>query len=67
MGFYATSVLCGIGFTMSLFIASLAFEQTGAGSVVSGGRLGILLGSGLSTLVGFSLLMLFNPMSKKNA
>jgi Na+:H+ antiporter, NhaA family len=67
MGFYATSVLCGIGFTMSLFIASLAFEQTGAGSVVSGGRLGILLGSGLSTLVGFSLLMLFNPMSKKIA
>ncbi len=65
MGFYATSVLCGIGFTMSLFIASLAFEQTGAGSVVSGGRLGILMGSGLSTLVGFSLLMLFNPMSKK--
>jgi Na+:H+ antiporter, NhaA family len=67
MGFYATSVLCGIGFTMSLFIASLAFEQTGAGSVVSGGRLGILMGSGLSTLVGFSLLMLFNPMSKKMA
>jgi Na+:H+ antiporter, NhaA family len=67
MGFYATSVLCGIGFTMSLFIASLAFEQTSAGSVVSGDRLGILMGSGLSTLVGFSLLMLFNPMSKKMA
>lgn len=67
MGFYATSVLCGIGFTMSLFIASLAFEQTSAGSVVSGDRLGILMGSGLSTLVGFSLLMLFNPISKKIA
>ncbi|MET0027853.1 MAG: Na+/H+ antiporter NhaA [Candidatus Thiodiazotropha sp.] len=65
MGFYATSVLCGIGFTMSLFIASLAFEQGGAGVQVSGDRLGILLGSGLSTLVGFSLLLLFNPVKEK--
>ncbi|MET0064761.1 MAG: Na+/H+ antiporter NhaA [Candidatus Thiodiazotropha sp.] len=64
-GFYATSILCGIGFTMSLFIASLAFEQTGGGALVNGDRLGILLGSGLSTLVGFSLLMLFNPASEK--
>ncbi len=67
IGFYATSVLCGIGFTMSLFIASLAFEQSGAGAQVSGDRLGILLGSGLSTLVGFSLLMLFNPVKEKPA
>ena len=60
-GFYATSVLCGIGFTMSLFIASLAFEQGGSDVVVMGDRLGILLGSGLSAVVGFLMLKLLNP------
>jgi NhaA family Na+:H+ antiporter len=60
-GLYATSVLCGIGFTMSLFIASLAFEQTGEGAVIMGDRLGILFGSGLSAIVGLLLLKLFNP------
>jgi len=58
--FYATSVLCGIGFTMSLFIASLAFEQGGSDLVVEGDRLGILLGSLLSALVGY-LLFRFTP------
>ncbi len=60
-GFYATSVLCGIGFTMSLFIASLAFEQGGTSEVIMGDRLGILLGSCLSALVGFLVMRLFNP------
>ena len=41
---------CGIGFTMSLFIAGLAFEH-GSGDYFSGDRLGILLGSILSALV----------------
>ncbi len=62
-GFYATSVLCGIGFTMSLFIASLAFEQAGSDAVVMGDRLGILLGSALSAVVGFLMLKLLNPSS----
>ncbi|MEJ2612854.1 MAG: Na+/H+ antiporter NhaA [Candidatus Thiodiazotropha sp.] len=60
-GFYATSVLCGVGFTMSLFIASLAFEQGGSDVVVMGDRLGILLGSGISAVIGFLLLKLVNP------
>ena len=35
---------CGIGFTMSLFIAGLAFEH-GSGAYFAGDRLGILFGS----------------------
>lgn len=60
-GFYGVSVLCGIGFTMSLFITSLAFEHTGAGESVVADRLGILLGSFLSAIVGYLILRLFNP------
>ncbi|MBK8187285.1 MAG: Na+/H+ antiporter NhaA [Cellvibrio sp.] len=46
------AIICGVGFTMSLFIGSLAFEQTiGAGSTNE--RLGILLGSILSATVGY--------------
>jgi len=52
---YGVALLCGIGFTMSLFIASLAFEQSGAGSVVVD-RLGILVGSTLSGIAGFVVL-----------
>jgi NhaA family Na+:H+ antiporter len=63
-GFYATSLLCGIGFTMSLFIASLAFEQGGSDVVVMGDRLGILLGSALSAVAGYLMLKLFNPAAK---
>lgn len=46
------SVLCGIGFTMSLFVASLAFSGT---SPVHAGleRVGILLGTLLSGVLGY--------------
>ncbi|PVV05514.1 MAG: Na+/H+ antiporter NhaA [gamma proteobacterium symbiont of Ctena orbiculata] len=60
-GFYATTILCGIGFTMSLFIASLAFEQGGISNIIMGDRLGILLGSALSAVVGFLILKMLNP------
>jgi Na+:H+ antiporter, NhaA family len=63
-GFYGTSVLCGIGFTMSLFIASLAFEQGGSDVIVLGDRLGILLGSAISAVMGFVLLKVFDPAAK---
>ena len=45
---------CGIGFTMSLFIAGLAFEH-GSGDYFSGDRLGILVGSVLSALAAYIL------------
>lgn len=52
---YGTSILCGIGFTMSLFIGSLAFESTGINTIFDE-RLGILIGSLLSGIVGYLLL-----------
>ena len=41
---YGTAALCGIGFTMSLFIGSLAFDETGV-TLIFDERLGIILGS----------------------
>jgi len=52
---YGGSLLTGIGFTMSLFIASLAFEETGVNLMVDE-RLGILLGSILSGIFGYIVL-----------
>ena len=46
---------CGIGFTMSLFIAGLAFEH-GSGGYFGGDRLGILVGSILSAIAAYLLL-----------
>lgn len=50
-----TSLLCGIGFTMSLFIGSLAFEETGV-NLLFDERLGIVMGSLLSGILGFMVL-----------
>ena len=55
MQMYGLSVLCGIGFTMSLFISSLAFEQSGHGFVAND-RLGIIAGSLISAVVGYVIL-----------
>ncbi|MGQ0766173.1 MAG: Na+/H+ antiporter NhaA [Gemmatimonadota bacterium] len=52
---YGMSALCGIGFTMSFFIASLAFEQ-GASAYFGLERLAILVGSLTSAIAGFMIL-----------
>lgn len=52
---YGVSALCGIGFTMSLFIGSLAFEQGGPDYAVEV-RLGILIGSLLAGILGYLIL-----------
>ncbi|MFG0833029.1 Na+/H+ antiporter NhaA [Aeromonas bivalvium] len=57
---FAVSILCGIGFTMSMFIASLAFEHGGM-DYGSYSRLGILVGSTLAALVGYVAMRLALP------
>lgn len=52
---FGVSALCGIGFTMSLFIGSLAFEETGV-NLLFDERLGIVMGSLLSGVLGFVVL-----------
>ncbi|WP_054178310.1 Na+/H+ antiporter NhaA [Trabulsiella odontotermitis] len=51
----AVGVLCGIGFTMSIFIASLAFGGV-APALINWAKLGILIGSIASAVVGYCLL-----------
>lgn len=51
---YGVSVLTGIGFTMSLFIDSLAFENSHQFFYTD--KLGILIGSFLSGVLGYLIL-----------
>jgi NhaA family Na+:H+ antiporter len=55
---YAVACLTGVGFTMSLFIGSLAF---GAADEMNSVRLGVVLGSVLSGLFGYVLLKTATP------
>lgn len=53
--------LCGIGFTMSLFIADLAF---GASTALAAAKLGILLASAFAGVIGSALLARRWPLPK---
>ncbi|KXJ60868.1 MAG: sodium:proton antiporter [Alteromonas sp. Nap_26] len=52
---YGCALLCGVGFTMSLFIGGLAFAQTGINQIFDE-RVGILAGSLVSAVLGYAVL-----------
>lgn len=56
MEIYGVSVLCGIGFTMSLFIGGLAFP--GNPLLIDEAKIGILTGSAISAILGYIVLRL---------
>ncbi|MBV7264956.1 Na+/H+ antiporter NhaA [Erythrobacter ani] len=56
MEIWGISILCGIGFTMSLFIGGLAFPQQPL--FVEEAKIGILTGSAISAILGFIVLRL---------
>ncbi len=63
---YGTAALCGIGFTMSLFIGSLAFEETDV-NLIFDERLGIIIGSLASGVVGYLILRSSLPKAVKQS
>ena len=55
MHLYGASLLCGVGFTMSLFIGMLAFDVTNP-EFAPLVRIGVIIASLLSGLVGYCVL-----------
>ena len=56
---FGVAILCGIGFTMSLFVGSLAFVA-GSSDYVGMDRMGILTGSILAALIGYGVTAFFS-------
>ncbi|MGR4892943.1 Na+/H+ antiporter NhaA [Sphingopyxis sp. LARHCG72] len=62
---YGVAMLCGIGFTMSLFIGGLAFP--GNALLVEEAKIGILMGSLAAALTGFAVLRFAPPHPEHGA
>jgi len=61
--FFGVCVLCGIGFTMSLFIGGLAFDGLGSGYETRL-KLGVLVGSLIAGLAGAAILVAAGRVSR---
>jgi len=59
---WGASLLCGIGFTMSLFIAALAFPDDPA--AFEQAKLGVLSGTLVAMVLGFAVLRLARPSAE---
>ena len=60
--FASVCMLCGIGLTVSIFIADLSYAGLGSGTtLLSEAKLGILCGSVISALLGCILLNRYLP------
>ncbi|MEC7285708.1 MAG: Na+/H+ antiporter NhaA, partial [Pseudomonadota bacterium] len=62
---YGCALLCGVGFTMSLFIGGLAFAQTGINQIFDE-RVGILTGSLVSACLGYIVLRFVSEAPSDN-
>lgn len=63
LGFYGVSILCGIGFTMSLFLGTLSFKYDDV-AIIDQVRLGVIIGSLLSGLLGVLVLVIAKEKAK---
>ncbi len=63
ISFYSVGILTGIGFTMSLFVGNLAFADLM--DQMDGVKVGVLVGSLLSALVGYFALLIFTNKKQK--
>lgn len=61
-GIYGVSLIAGVGFTMSLFIGSLAFSNNAAGHYAELVRLGVISGSVLAGTLGYLVLRFNHPL-----
>lgn len=62
---YGIAVLCGVGFTMSMFIGSLAFESAGMDmNQIFDDRLGTIIGSLASALLAYVVLQATLPKKR---
>jgi NhaA family Na+:H+ antiporter len=60
---YGAALLCGVGFTMSLFIGELAFDDR---LLIDEAKIGTLLGSILSGIIGYAVLALTKPIGESD-
>ena len=63
---YGVSLLCGVGFTMSLFIGALAFPGAVDSPLQVEVKLGVLMGSALSAVVGALVLSVASDRRRRS-